>query len=405
MKITARGAACILLLRACDAFAFFDNRLQLNASESLTHDDNVFRLADDVNPVPIIGSTDLSDTYRTTAVGLVFDVPTGAQTFRGNLEMNRNDFDRFTELDFNGHRAGVDWLFDGEELVKARAGYSSSRSLASFANILNGSQSTQPNIIDLSRAYANGTLALASRWLLTGEVASNTQDNSAPLYATSDLRATTERIEFAYVTPAMTKLGIGVQSIDGTLPNPSHVGPLIVNNSYVQQDAAIFFEWRPRDYSSLEARVGRMHRDYADLATRRDTSEDTYRVSYSWQPGAAVSIAALAQRGPSTIEEINVGYVLVEGAGLQTTWQLTQAASLTFDVEHGTRTYKDDPAVTLGLNPELSEHVSVFALGGAFKLSRVVSLDLRLRHERRSSSSPTGGYNVDIAGLGVRCSF
>jgi hypothetical protein len=167
----------------------------------------------------------------------------------------------------------------------------------------------------------------------------------------------------------------------------------------------MFFEWHPRDFSSLEARFGRMHRNYADLAARRDLTESTYRVAYAWQPVAALSISAVATKGPSTIEETNVGFVLIEGAGLQSTWQLNEAASLNFDVEHGTRTYKDDPQVVLGLAPEVSERVSVFALGGTFKVSRLVSLDLRLRHERRSSSSPTGGYNADVAGLGVRFSF
>ena len=405
MKVTARAAACVLLLPGYEAFAFFNDHLQLSASEHVTHDNNLFRLSSDVDPVPIIGTNDLSDTYRTTAVGLVFNVPTGAQTFRGSFEINRNDFDHFTDLDFDGHRASVDWAYDGERLLKARAGRTDSRSLASFSNVQNGVQSTEPNVIDTSRTFANATVAVAPHWQLMGEVARSTQDDSAAAYKPSDLRATAAKVEFAYVTNAMSKMGIDLQSTDATLPNPQPIGPVLVDNSYVEQDAQAFLQWKPRDSSSLEARVGQMRRTYADLAARRGQPEGTYLLSYGWQPVTALSLTASVKRGPSTIEQVNVGYVLLEGLGLQAQWQLTDNIALTFGVERGNRTYRDDPSVALGLIPQLTERVTVGSVGGNFKLSRVVALDFFLHHDRRTSSAPDAGYNAGVAGLGVRCSF
>jgi len=58
--------------------------------ETVTTDDNVFRISNQVDPLTAIGSPSRGDTYRTTSVGLSADVPVSLQRFRATLTTSAN---------------------------------------------------------------------------------------------------------------------------------------------------------------------------------------------------------------------------------------------------------------------------------------------------------------------------
>ena len=372
----ARAAVCTLLLSCGEAAALFDDRLEIVVGQSATHDDNVFRLARGVDPVAALGTSDQGDTYHATSVGL--------------------------ELD--GHRGSFDWTFTGADVLTTRVGYTESRTLAALSNIQGGTQSTAANFIDYRRAYVDASYEITPRWALRAEVGRGAQENSAPLYALSDLRVTTERLELAYATPAGTRIGIDTRFIDGRLPNRQIVAAQAIDNSYDEVESGAFIEWQTSRHSRLDARLGRVRRGYDDLGIRNYTGS-TYRLAYAWQPVDALTLTAILQRGISATEEVNVGFVLSESAGLRAHWRHADRVELNFDVENGDRVYRGDPLFALGLVPERSERVSLTAVHGLLHVTPVVTLDFSWRNERRSANAAGGNYRVNIAGIGVRCSF
>jgi hypothetical protein len=400
----ALTAACAPLLPGGDAVALFDDRLEVVVGQSATHDDNVFRLARGVDPVPVLGTSDISDTYHATSLGLKFDVPQASHRYRGDLGVDRYQFGRFSNLELEGHRGSFDWTFTGADTLTTRLGYLESHTLALLSNIQGGAQSTASNFIDYRRTYVDASYEITPRWALRAEVGRGEQENSAPLYALSDLRATTERLELAYATPAGTRIGVDTQLVDGRLPNRQIVAAQAIDNSYDESQIGAFIQWQTSRHSQLDARFGRVHRGYDDLGVRNYTG-GTYRVAYAWQPVDALTLTAILQRGISATEEVNVGFVLSESAGLRAHWRHADRVELTFDVESGDRVYRGDPLFALGLVPQRSERVSLMSLGALLHVTRIVTLDFRWRDERRSTNAAGGGYRVNIAGIGVRCAF
>jgi hypothetical protein len=403
-RIVARTAACALLLFGGDAAALFDDRLEIVVGQSATHDDNVFRLARGVDPVTALGTSDRSDTYHATSLGLKFDVPQASHRYRGGLGVDRYQFGRFSNLELEGHRGSFDWTFSGADVLTTRVGYSQSHTLASLSNIQGGAQSTAANFIDYRRTYVDATYEIAPRWALRAEIGRGAQDNSAPLYALSDLRVTTERLELAYATPAGTRIGLDTQLVDGRLPNRQIVAAQAIDNSYDAIEIGPFIEWQTSPHSRLDARFGRVRRGYDDLGIRNYTGS-TYRVAYAWQPVDALTLTAIAQRGISATEEVNVGFVLSESTGLRAHWRHADRVELNFDVENADRVYRGDPLFALGLVPQRSEGVSLMAVGALLHVTPIVTLDFRWRNERRSANTAGGSYRVNVAGIGVRCSF
>ena len=403
-RIVARTAVCTLFLSSGEAAALFDDRLEIVVGQSATHDDNVFRLARGVDPVAALGTSDTSDTYHATSVGLEFDVPQAAHRYRGDLGLDRYQFARFGNLELDGHRGSFDWTFSGLDVLTTRVGHSESHALASLGNIQGGAQSTAPNFIDFRRTYADATYEIAPQWALRAELGRGAQENSAPLYALSDLRMTTERLELSYATPAATRIGLDTRFVDASLPNRQVVAAQNIDNSYNERHLSAFIEWQTSRHSRLEARLGSVRRGYDDLGTRNYTGS-TYSFAYAWEPFDTLTLTAIGQRGISATEEVNVGFVLIETVGLRSHWRHEDRVELTFDLEHGDRVYRGDPVFALGLLPQRSERVSFKAVSALVHLTPIVTLDFHWSNERRSANVAGGSYRVNVTGIGVRCSF
>ena len=403
-RIAARATACALLFCCGDAAALFDDRLEILVGQSATHDDNVFRLPPGVSPAIGLGTSDRGDTYRATSLGLAFDVPQASHRYRGSLALDSYQFSRFEDLELEGRQGRFDWTFSGLDNLTTRLGYTESRTLASLSNVQGGAQSTAPNFIDYRRTFAELGYEIAPQWGLRAELGRGTQENSASVYALSNLRAKNERLELTYATPAGTRIGAAVELIAGTLPNRQIVGAQAVDNSYDERHLGTFLEWQTSRHSHIDARIGRVRRGY-DVLGARNYEGTTYRAAFAWEPVDGLTLTALGQRGISGTEEINVGFVLLETVGLRSHWRREDRVELTFDLERGDRVYRGDPQLVLGLVPERSEQVSVMALGALLHVTPIVTLDFRWRNERRSANVAGGNYRVNIAGIGVRCSF
>src|SRR4051812_47869756 len=75
------GALAAALLFPSTSWALFDDRLLLFIEETVTHDNNVFRIPSNASPAP--GGGPRGDTYYKTSAGLSFDVPVSRQRFQG----------------------------------------------------------------------------------------------------------------------------------------------------------------------------------------------------------------------------------------------------------------------------------------------------------------------------------
>lgn len=387
------------------AVALWDDRLELFLSETVTSDDNVFRLSDDADPTAVLGSSSKSDTYFTTSFGLNLDVPVGRQRLQANLARNSTRYDQFTELDLkDGRDAKALWLWQVGDPLDGELGYTESRVLASLANVQSGIQSSTPNFLETDRRFFKATYKLAPRWQIGGEVSRLQQSNSAAERQLSDASVDDSDLTVSYVSRADNKLGLSVRVVDGSLPNEQPIAGILVDNSYRQQNLAAVLDWTLTGHSRLTARAGRTDRSYTQLP-ERDFEGFTYHVTYEWRPRAKFTLTAKAQRDISTTEEVNVGFVLAEGIALYPNLMLTEKINLTAAIELFDREYLGDPGLVLETVPPRSERVRAAGLNISYQPVRPVTLQLAWRRETRSSNVEFGDYDVNIASLGVRVGF
>ena len=395
-----------------EAGALWEDRLELFIAQSVTSDDNVFRLSEGSDPRPLLGSDSTSDRYLTTSFGIGFDVPVSAQRFVGNFRGDAYRFGQFTELDYDGHEHQAFWLWKVGEHADGRLGHSEELVLTSLANLQSGIQSGTPNFLTAGETIFDATYNAAPRWRVRGGATKLRHTNSAPEYQISDVSIAGTKIAAAFVTTSGNEIGLGFQFDDGFLPNTQVINtPLLasvrVDNSYEQRRVAALFDQNMTERSRLSLQAGRVARSYRQLP-QRNFEDWMLNGVYEWRPTDKFSLMAIVRRDISSDEQVNVGFVFVEGLALQPALRLTEKTSLTVYIERSDRDYLGDAALALATPAApavFSERVLVTRLEVSYAPSPPLRLGLVLRRDARNATAAYADYDAEIASFEVQFRF
>lgn len=390
------------------AHALWGDRVELFAAQTVTRDDNVFRLSSQSDPASVLGTPSKADTYSTTSAGLNFDVPVSRQRFTGGLWVADNRYDQFTVLDYTEHHGRATWQWEAGSRFNGRLGYTQDRALASLANVQGGVQVSTPNPLTTQKGFFDAEVLLGARWRLRAEVSRLAQENEAAPQQVNDITDDGAGLTLKYVTPAGNQIGFGVHMQDAELPNAQLVNGILVDNSYRQRRASVVTEWHMTGHSQLRASAGWVERSFVQLP-ERDHATGFFRAAYAWNPSGSFTLAATAQRDIAAPDEvnvgINVGFVLVQGVALRPAYRVSDKLELSGSLEAADWDYLGDPGMALGTVPPRSDRVRAVALGIGYQPWRAVRFALALRHEERSSTAEFGDYVDQVASLSARLAF
>lgn len=399
--ILAAGA----LAPATDAVALWDDRLELFVSQTITHDDNVFRISGGLDPAAVLGSPSKADTYHTTSLGFNLDVPVSRQRVQARLARNITRYDRFTVLNLDNGRDGrAAWLWQAGNELSGELGYSDTLALASLANTRSGVLAGTPNVLNTRRAFVNAAYRLTPRWRMRGETSRLKQSNGVPALQANDVTIDGADVTVSYVTPSDNQLGFNLGVEEGRFPKPQIVAGNLSDNAYRQHRAAVVTDWKPTGSSRLSARAGWVSRSHEQLP-QRDFDGATLYVAYDWRPTAKLSVNAVAQRDISPLDDVYSRFVLVKGVALRPTLRMTEKASLAAALDYSEREYRSDPGLAPGIAPSRTDQVRAAAAALSYQPTRTITLQLTLRRETRASTVAFGDYTANIVSATARIGF
>lgn len=390
-----------MLAPVADAAALWKDRVEVFVSETITRDDNVFRLSDASDPATTIGSSSKGDTYTTTSPGFRFDVPVSRQRFLGELTWNDERYKQFTVLNFTGHNGRAMWKWQAGNDLSGELGYTEILELASLANIQGDAQSSSPNPLKTQRTFLNAAYMFTPRWRLQGELSRREQTNG--VFLENDIGINGTELIASYITPADNEVGVSLRVEDAEFPNPQLVNGAPVDNAYSQRNAAAVLGWTLTGHSHIKARAGWITRDYQQLP-QRDYDGPMYRLAYDWNPTGKFTLNAILQRDISPDEQVNTSFALVKGITLYPTLRLTEKISISGVLEYSDREYLGD-AQLLSQGLTRTDRVRMGVLTATYKPIRQVKLEMSLQRESRSSSLAFGDYEVSIIGVSAGIRF
>jgi len=400
LRRSAQGRACPwqgfvavivlagLLTPATKAFALWDDKLKPFVEEKITRDDNVFRFSKDLDPV--------GDTYRTTSLGFNLDVPVSRQRFQVDYTWNATRFDRFTDLDFDGHDARAVWLWQLGNDASGQLGYAETSTLASFAF----TQSRTPDRLKTQQPFFNAAYLVTPRWRLQAGVRGLEQTNGDPPRQIFDVKLRSTDVTMSYVTPANTSVGLSGRTEDGRFPNPGGA----VDNAYRQNSVGIVADWTLTGASRVSARADRVRRRYAQVP-QQDFDGNTARAEYDWKPTGKLSLAAVALRDIYPYLDIGSSFVLVKGVTLRPTLSLTEKIDVSGTFEYSIRDFLGNPGLTSGASAGRTDRVRSGTATVSYRPARTLTLLMSAQREARSSNVAFVDYAVNVRSITARIAF
>jgi exopolysaccharide biosynthesis operon protein EpsL len=357
--------------------------VQIEASASLYHDDNLFRLPDIDPRIFGISPDRTSDTVRVLGIGLKLDKDLSRQRVVADLKLTDTTFDRNSQLDNSGYDGGLLWHWQVGNYWNGELGARRRKYQAGFTN-------TRLPIKDTikSESYvASAGYLFHPRWRVGGELRAREYSHSAEVRRNSDLETSGAAISLTYRTPASNSIGAELRRNEGEYPNRQLTGVAAFDNSYTENEANAIVAWRVSGATTLNGTVGWTERRHENFPAR-DFSGLTGKLSATWEPTGKLRFTVTGIRDIRTLEDEVNNYVLVNSIALLPSWAVTSKIAIQGALIREEREYLGDPGVVLADFPTREETLKTARIGVVYTPLRNIDLSLSYeRGDRRSNQS------------------
>jgi exopolysaccharide biosynthesis operon protein EpsL len=383
-----------LSLAPATASALFSDRVEIWAAENVTHDTNILRLSKRIDPTSV-GARQLGDTYNTTKIGVAADLPVSLQRFQAAYTWQASHYNRFSNLDFRGHLATLNWLWMIDHRFSGTIGAVDSKSLASFSNIQRNAQ----DLVTTRQAFASGNWKLTPTWRGSGRVEWGRSEHSDALRSANDIETVSSELALAYITQQDNTVA-GVARIErGKRPNTVGFGGVQINNTFRHTGIGMTAAWVLTPQSRFDGNLFLVRRAYEE-DTRRNFSGVTGRALYTWTPTPKTTVVAALFRDIGPAEDVTTAFVLGTGAYVRAKWDATEKVSLQANLEYDRWDYRGD---VLGGN--FSHRLRTYGASLAYKPTRKTLINVGFNHETRTSDQLLGDYDAEVAFIEARIGF
>jgi exopolysaccharide biosynthesis operon protein EpsL len=395
----------VVLLLACWSFstgAAFDptDVVQIQASYSLAHDNNLYRLPESDPTLFGINPDNKADRTRIVGVGLRFDKLISRQRLIAEANLNETTYERNTNLDFFGGTGRISWLWQIGNHWSGDASYRKSRTLGGFADFR---QATQ-DLIDNDTFSLSGGYQLHPRWRIAGELIDQESKHSATVRNSLDFTAKTAGVTLTYKTPANNSISLQGRRTEGKYPNRQIVGFTLFDNSHTETRVNVLGVWAVSGAMRLDGQIGHVDRKH-ELLSNRDFSGPTWRAGATWEATGKLRVVASASKDIRTFEDIATSYIAVTDIVVSPTYALTPKVLLQGDFSYQTRDFRGDPGFLLFSAPSREDKLRIARMSVTYSPIRNVDLSLAYENGDRRSTNAINGFDYQSWFGTVRLSY
>ncbi|HEX5129824.1 MAG TPA: XrtB/PEP-CTERM-associated polysaccharide biosynthesis outer membrane protein EpsL [Usitatibacter sp.] len=391
-----RALLAAAVATAFPSWALWDDKLEVFAQENITRDSNVFRLPDDTDPCVAINSCSRDDTIYTTSLGFLFDIPYSLQRWQLSYTWYDARYQRFEDLDHDGHIARAAWLWALTPQLTGEISYNDQEGLASFANI----QGRRPDMVTQRMALANAAWMMLPSWRLHAAATWAEARHTGEEQRVNDIELEALEAGISFVTATENRIGVAARVENGRNPNDFTVGGLLFNNEYEQRSAGIQARWVITGLSRLDGTLYYTKREYENFSDR-NYSGPTFNLTHTWTPTGKFTMATILSRDIAPLEDVTSSFVLVTGITVRPDWAITEKINLRGHFAYARWEY-------FGVQPFQADYENRVKTAGAtlmWRPTRRIALSGTLAREYRTSTLSNADYKVDTASVEARIGF
>jgi exopolysaccharide biosynthesis operon protein EpsL len=395
----APAVACGLAALALPARADVADVFNVTVAESLTRDDNLFRLSDGTVP-PAGDAASRADSLSRTTLRLSADRAVSRQHLSAGAGMSLLRYRRNADLDrelrdWNAAwrwRAGSRWSGDLESRRE--------ETIPAFSEF----RATLPDrTTNRSNRFGAGW-QLHPDWQVRLAARRSETRHDAPVNALADTIVESRDLGLHYERVPGNSIGLSLLRADARYPNRQAVGPLLVVNDYRETGADLAASWQPSGASRLRGTLGRRDRRHAEVASR-DFSGRVASLAWDFAPTGRTALGASLRRDLGTEGDLDPSYALTRTAQLSLGWNPTARLALSLAFERRERDRLGDPAAALAGLPVREDHDRSASVGVSWTAIAGLVVSLDRRTERRESNLAAFAYRARQTSLSLRYLF
>ncbi len=369
-------------------------------SQTLTWDDNLFRLPDGQSPQTGGGATSRRDVVSHTGVRLTADKPIGRQVLRASVGMTTVRYDRNRQLDgeLSNHAASWDWALG--HLWTGVLSWSRAQTIPGFSDY----RTQVRDIVTTDAVAARALLRFHPDWRLVLGATSTRATHSAATNAIGDSRVDGAEAGLRYVPGTGKEFGLRARRAEGSYPNRQTIGGNLIDNGYRESGFDLDAIWQASGASQLQGAVGRTRRSHDDVPGR-DFSGTTGRLNWNWRPTGQTGLGVGVRREIGAQDDLIATYAVTDALTVSAGWQPTAKLSFSAMGELRSRDQQGDPASALSGAPVRRDDDRIFSVGIGYAPMRDLQLNLSLRDERRESTLAASSYRTRQVLLAAQFAF
>ena len=363
---------------------------------TVTHDDNLLRLADEVTGL----NGPRSDTITQVQGGVLFERPIGRQVLSGQAKLSKVTFGHYDQLNYDGKDllAALEWHLGNH--VQGHLGASYAQSLTPFTDF----HSTERNLRVQRREYFDAAWRFHPSWSVHSGVSRDKFDYEL---ATQRFNERTEKsvdLGIDYLPSSESRVGLVLRRVKGDYPNRRVFGSTVIDEGYDQNEAKADIYWRFSGVTQMRFLGGWVERKHA-FFTKRDSNGVNGRVMVNWAPLGKLRFTGTGWRELGSVESDLVNNSLNQGASLAADWDVSAKVRANALIR---REKRDFSALSgIDLPADAGDTTRTASLGLSYMPKPTLQLGVNFIHDVRSGSLVlgTGSYSANSVSFNASAQF
>lgn len=375
------------------AFALEGDVVRPYASATYMYDDNLRKFASKEQALINTGSSKLADTMLMTEVGIILDKKVSQQAFFVDLGVNRSKFDRNTVLDSNGRELTAKWNWHLGNFWQGNLQAFHKKALVPFADFREVG-GLGLNLKTEDRRTADVIWKLHPRWQTRVAFVNYEVEYSAESQKAANLNENSQELEFDYISPSTSKIGVVYRHARGERPVDQIFLGIPISNDYRQNEIKLNVDWSLSGKTKFQFLGGLVDRQHDEIPSR-DFRKFNARTNLNWLPTGKTSINLAAWRENNAQGFVTSSYTLNKGAALSGSLYATGKITLQGSLRYEKRDFEGDNV----FGPLRSDTDKTITLGLVYKPVQSLMLNASLARSSRESSSQAFEFDSNSLSL------
>lgn len=398
--VSLLGGVYLTMSQAAIATATSDDTFKPYVGTSLSYDNNLLRLSDEVSAQQAAGKNTKADFIKQIRAGMDVDWQVSRQHLLLKANVNQNWFETYSDLDYLGYDILSQWNWTIGSKLQGELGYSNKVTLGSFSQLNQLISNSQT----VAKYFANGSYQFMPDWYIHGGFSHDDLSYSATSRQVSNRSEDTGEIGIKYINAQKNLLGLKINLTQGSYPKRSFSNTSILDNGYSRNSYELDWVWNYSVKTRLDGNIGYTHQDYDHLSIRNFDSL-TAHGNIFWEATGKTSFLFSGWRDIVQAETLTSSFMLRQGLRLTPSWSATPKVQLSMPVSYEQQDYLGESGLVVTGATVRQDEVALVGLNVGYKPMQNTEISVFTQYEDRSSNNPFRSYEDISVGMNLQVNF